>query len=282
MNLYPFIEVERTEQRNVKRTCDLLKVSRTAYYDWTEHLPSARSCSNAVLLEKVREVHKTSKGTYGAPRAHRQLLDDGEVCGHNRVAHLMRTNSLFGRAPRRFRRTTIPNPDATTLTVDLVKRIVGPASIELDTVYCGDITYIRTWEGWLYLATVIDVASRRVVGWAMANHMRTELVSDALSMAINQRHPGAGLIFHSDRGCQYTSDEFGELLDQHGPDSRFRVQVSAGITPWRRASSQHLRPSSSTCTRGRRERWREARSSSSSRDGTTAPGCIRRWVICPQ
>ncbi|MFA5890859.1 MAG: IS3 family transposase [Actinomycetota bacterium] len=216
MKLYPFIEAEKAKQRNVKRACELLQVSRTAFYDWAKHVPSARACSDAALLAKIREVHKTSKGTYGSPRVHHQLREDGEVCGRNRVASLMRSNCLYGRAPRRFRRTTIPDPDASTTAVDLVKRVFGPGLIDLDTVYCGDITYIRTWEGWLYLATIIDLASRRVVGWAMADHMRTELVADALKMAIDHRRPEPGLIFHSDRGCQYTSAEFGKLLDEHG------------------------------------------------------------------
>lgn len=116
MKLYPFIEAEKAKQRNVKRACDLLQVSRTAFYQWARHIPSARACSDAVLLAKIREVHKTSKGTYGSPRVHRQLRDGGEVCGHNRIAHLMRKNSLYGRTPRRFWRS----PDSTnTLTMPL-------------------------------------------------------------------------------------------------------------------------------------------------------------------
>lgn len=216
MKVYPFIEAERKEQRNVKLACDLLKVSRTAFYDWAKHVPPQRACSNAALLEKIKKIHADSKGRYGSPRVHQALVQSGEPCGLNRVADLMRTNHIVGRAPRRFRRTTIPDPDTATTAIDLVGRIFGPATIELDTMWCGDITYISTWEGWLYLATVIDVASRRVVGWSMADHMRTELVSDAITMAINNRRPKGGLIFHSDRGCQYTSSAFGEHLDRSG------------------------------------------------------------------
>lgn len=216
MKLYPFIEAEQAKQRNVKRACDLLKVSRSAFYDWSRHIPSARAVSDAKLLNKIRRVHAISKGRYGSPRVYLHLRENGEVCGRNRVAHLMASDSLVGRAPRRFRRTTIADPGALTTAVDLVKRSFDPGALELDTIWCGDITYIRTWEGWLYLATVIDVASRRVVGWAMADHMRTELVSDALTMAIDQRGPSEGLIFHADRGCQYTSGAFGDLLDEHG------------------------------------------------------------------
>ena len=214
MKLYPFIEVEKAEQRNVKRACALLEVSRAAFYEWLRHLPCERKRADARLVEKIETIHDDSKGTYGSPRVHAQLQSDGEICGHNRVARLMQAHGIVGRARRRFKRTTIPDPAVTTAAVDLVKRVFGPAIIEIDTLWCGDITYVRTWEGWLYLATVIDVASRRVVGWAMADHMRTELVSDALQMALDNRRPDPGLIFHSDRGTQYTSGEFTELLDR--------------------------------------------------------------------
>jgi len=157
------------------------------------------------LLERIKEIHRKSRRTYGSPRVHAALRQEGRPCSKKRVAGLMRRNGLVGRCPRRFKRTTIPDPMA--IAVDLLKRIFGPGTIEINAAWCGDITYIRTWEGWLYLATVIDVASRRVVGWAMADHMRSELVCDALRMAIGARQPARGLIFHSDRGCQYTSAE---------------------------------------------------------------------------
>ncbi len=216
MNVYPFIKVERAEKRNVKRACVLLKVSRAAFYEWARHIPSTRQRADRALLGRIRSIHETSRKTYGSPRVHAQLRSDGHVCGRNRVARLMQANGIVGKAPRRFKRTTIADPGAGATAVDLVKRILGPDMIEIDRLWCGDVTYIRTWEGWLYLATVIDVASRRVVGWAMADHMRTELVTDALKMAIDQRRPAGGLIFHSDRGCQYTSSEFGALLDANG------------------------------------------------------------------
>lgn len=200
--LYPFIEVERAERRNVKRACKLLEVSRAAFYDWVRHIPSVRKRADAQLLEKIETVHEDSKGTYGSPRVHAQLQIDGETCGENRVARLMQANSIVGRRKRRFKKTTIPDPAGATTAVDLVKRLFGPGTVEVNRLWCGDISFIRTWEGWLYLATVIDVASRRVVGWAMCDHMRTELVNDALQMALDQRRPSPGLIFHSDRGCQ--------------------------------------------------------------------------------
>jgi transposase InsO family protein len=216
VNIYPFIEAEKAERRNVTRACAMLEVSRTAYYDWSRHIPSAREHRDTELLTKITEIHETSRGTYGSPRVHAQLRAGGQACGRKRVARLMRHHGIVGRCKRRFRRTTIADPEADTTAVDLVNRAFGPGTIEIDTLWCSDITYIRTWEGWLYLASVIDVASRRVVGWAMADHMRTELIADALRMATDHRRPSAGLIFHSDRGCQYTSGEFGALLDDNG------------------------------------------------------------------
>jgi putative transposase len=130
-----------------------------------------------------------------------------------RVARIMAQKGLVGRCRRRSTRTTFSDPE--TKAADLIKRTFGPGTVELDRVYVSDITYIWTWEGWLYLATVIDLSSRRVVGWSMADHMRTELVADALRMAVAARHPAPGLIFHSDRGTQYTSTEFTDLLAEH-------------------------------------------------------------------
>nr|MDQ3643430.1 IS3 family transposase [Actinomycetota bacterium] len=129
------------------------------------------------------------------------------------VARIMRQKGLVGRCRRRWTKTTFSDPDVAA--VDLLKRAFGPGTVEVDRVYVSDITYLWTWEGWLYLATVIDLSSRRVVGWAMADHMRTELVSDALRMAVAARRPAPGLVFHSDRGTQYSSKEFTDLLAQY-------------------------------------------------------------------
>ncbi len=216
MNVYPFIEAERVERSNARRACVMLEVSRAAYYGWARQIPSARQSSDEALLAKIKDIHTASRGTYGSPRVHAQLRNDGQACGRKRVARRMRHNSIVGRCKRRFRRTTIADPDAATTAVDLVKRSFVPDANEIDRLWCSDVTYIRTWEGWLYLATVIDVASRRVVGWAMADHMRTELVCDALRMAIQHRRPAPGLILHSDRGSQYASTVFGDLLDANG------------------------------------------------------------------
>ena len=215
MNLWPFIEVEEAEQHSVKRACELLEVSRAAYYEQRKHVPSRRALDDAELSASIAAIHAGSKGTYGAPRIHAQLRRDGVHCGKKRVARLMVQAGLAGRCPRRWRSTTIADPSAETRAVDLIKRVFGP-DVALDTRWCGDVTYIRTWEGWAYLATVIDLASRRVVGWALADHMRTDLVADALRMACIQRRPPGGVVFHSDRGCQYTSGDFAALAAELG------------------------------------------------------------------
>jgi transposase InsO family protein len=213
VNVFPFIEAEKAEQRNVAKACEMLEVSRSAFYEWHQHVPSTRQLADELLGERIQEIYDESRGTYGWPRVHRALRDDGLHVSRKRVARIMRTEGLIGRCRRRWVKTTISDPNVRA--VDLLKRTFGPGAVELDRVYVGDITYIRTWEGWMYLATVIDLASRRVVGWAMADHMRAELVSDALRMAIENRRPAPGAIFHSDRGTQYTSSEFTGLLAEH-------------------------------------------------------------------
>jgi transposase InsO family protein len=214
VTVWPFIEVEEAEQHSVKRACELLEVSRAAFYEHRKHTPSPRELSDRELLEKIREIHQISKGTYGSPRVHRELRNQGTHVGKKRVARLMVGAGLEGRCKKRWRKTTIPDPDAERAR-DLIQRQFGPCA-EINRRYVGDITYISTWEGWAYLATVIDLASRKVVGWALAEHMRAELVLDALDMAFAQRQPDPGVIFHSDRGCQYTSADYGNLARAHG------------------------------------------------------------------
>jgi transposase InsO family protein len=215
VSVYPFIEAEHAEQDgNVAMACRLLEVSRAAYYSWSKHIPSERQLSDEALAGRISEIHARSRGTYGAPRIARMLRREGVCVSKKRVARLMAELGLAGRCKRRHKRTTIPDP-AAQAAADLIKRVFGPGTVELDRVYVGDITYLRTWEGWAYLATVIDLASRRVVGWSIADHMETSLVSDALTTAIQARRPEPGFVFHSDRGSQYTSDEFRQLLAAH-------------------------------------------------------------------
>ena len=164
-----------------------------------ERCPVGPPCPDAALSARITSIHTESKGTYGSPRVH-QVLRRDISCGKRRVARLMRAAGLEGRRKKRWRTTTIADPAAERAR-DLIQRDFAPRP-GTDQRYAGDITYIMTWEGWVYLATVIDLSSRKVVGWALADHMRTSLVEDALSMAFTTRRPAAGVIFHSDRGCQ--------------------------------------------------------------------------------
>jgi transposase InsO family protein len=223
VNLYPFIEAEKTQQRNIKRACALLKVSRAAYYAHRADSPSTRQLVDTELTEHIRQAHQRSKGRYGAPRIHAQLRRDGHRHDRKRIARLLRAAGLHGRTPRRFKRTTIADP-AAAARADLVRRDFAVDAAAVNTRWCGDITYIWTWEGWLYLATVIDIASRRIVGFAMAEHLRTELACDALTNAIAARDPAPGVIFHADRGCQYTSSDYALLAGD------LEVRLSSGRT----------------------------------------------------
>jgi transposase InsO family protein len=223
VTVYPFIEAEKAQQRNVKRACELLEVSRAAYYAHRANSPSARQRADEELTERIRQAHQASKGRYGAPRIHAELRRRGHRHARKRVARLMRAAGLCGRRPRRSKRTTIPDP-AATARADLIRRDFSVNAAAVNTRWCGDITYIWTWDGWLYLATVLDIASRRVIGFALADHLRTELVTDALTNAVAARDPAPGVIFHSDRGCQYTSGDYATLAED------LAVSLSSGRT----------------------------------------------------
>jgi transposase InsO family protein len=196
VRVYPFIEAERVGRRNVARACALLKVSRAAFY---AHLagPSQRDRDDAQLAAEIQAVHEQSKGRYGVPRVHAELARRGRRHGRKRVARLMRSAGIAGKTPKRWRKTTIADP-AAAARADAIRRDFTADASRLNSRWCGDITYIGTWEGWLYPATVIDIASRRVVGYALADHLRTELVAGALSNALAARDPAPGVIFHSD------------------------------------------------------------------------------------
>jgi putative transposase len=214
VKVHPFIEAEKAAGHGVARACRLLEVSRAAYYQRRTGVPSARRAADVILSAKITSIHTGSKGTYGSPRVHQVLRRDGAGYGKRRVARLMRAAGLEGRRKKRWRTTTIADPAAERAR-DLIQRDFAPRP-GTDQRYAGDITYIMTWEGWAYLATVIDLSSRKVVGWALADHMRTSLVEDALTMAFAQRRPAAGVIFHSDRGCQYTSTDYAALARANG------------------------------------------------------------------
>jgi putative transposase len=215
VSVYPFIAAEKAAERTVAKACALMEVSRSAFYVWQRHEPGPRARADAELTGTIAEIHRKSRGTYGAPRITAALARDGEHVGRKRVARLMAKHGLAGRTPRRTIRTTIADPGAAPGMVDRLHRVFAPGSVGLDRAYIGDITYVRTHEGWLYLATCLDLASRRVVGFAMADHMRASLVCDALAMALGARHPTEGFLFHSDRGSQYTSGDFRALLEAH-------------------------------------------------------------------
>ena len=189
----------------VATLCRVLGVSTSGYYAWLERSPSKRAQANAALKSRIEKIHERSRGTYGSPRIHAELAAEGEQVGHNRVARLMCEAGLEGASRRRGLRTTRRDRDARPAP-DLVKRdfvAAGP-----DRLWVADITYIPTWAGFLYLAVVVDAWSRRVVGWSMATHLRSELVLEALNMALWQRRPEA-VVHHSDQGTQYTSIAFG-------------------------------------------------------------------------
>ena len=186
--------------------CRLLGVSAGGYYAWQDRAASARARSDAALLERIREIHEASRKTYGAPRIHAELAAEGIRVGRKRVARLMRGAGLVG-ASRRKGPTTTQRREGARAAPDLVERDF--TAERPDQLWVADITYIPTWAGFLYLAVVLDAFSRRIVGWAMAGHLRKELVLDALDMALHQRRPER-VIHHSDQGSQYTSLAFGK------------------------------------------------------------------------
>lgn len=203
------------EQANypVSMMCTALGVSRAAFYAWRRRPVSERKQEDQRLLVEIQKFHKQSRGTYGSPRITTDLQEQGEVIGHNRVARIMRENGIVGK----------PEPKWTTTTDSAHNLPVAPNLLERefdvdtpDQVWVGDISYVWTYRGWTYLATVLDLFGRRVVGWAIDDHMRTDLVQNAFEMARLQRDVKPDLIFHSDRGSQYASHAFQATLKKHG------------------------------------------------------------------
>jgi putative transposase len=213
VSLFRFIDAEKASYP-VSLLCQVLKVSRSGYYDWKDRPSSKRDRENATLTEHIREVHERSRGAYGYPRVHAELRALGVRCSRKkRVARLMRKAGIKGCRRGRKKRTTRRDPHATP-AADLLKRNFTAEAP--DRVWAADITYVHTQESFLYLAFILDVYSRKVVGWSMASHLRTELVVDALEMALWRRSPDAGLIHHTDRGAQYTALSFGKKLEEAG------------------------------------------------------------------
>lgn len=199
---------------SVSLMCRVLGVSRSGFYAWAEREPSGRAREDQRLLLEIRSIHRASQETYGSPRVHAELREKGERCGRSRVERLMRKDGLAARVRRRFRVTTNSN-HGHPIAPNLLERRFGVDEVAgPDQVWVGDITYVPTREGWLYLAVVIDLATRLVVGWSMKSTLHTSLTLDALRMALWRRRPEAGLICHSDRGVQYACGEYQAALAQ--------------------------------------------------------------------
>jgi putative transposase len=217
--VFSFIAAEKTSYP-VAGMCRVFGVNRTGFHNWERRAPSDRALDDAWLTEKIKRIHAASQATYGAPRIHAELRIEHNVrVGRKRVARLMKAAGIAGVRPRKRWKTTIRIPGVTP-AADLVERDFRPPSP--NALWVADVTYLRSVEGWLYLAAVQDAYSRAIVGWSMATHMRATLVVDALEMALQRRRPGTGLIHHSDQGSQYVSLAFGRAAREAG------VAVSMG------------------------------------------------------
>ena len=209
---------------SVTRMCKALNVSPSGYYAWRKRPVSAREMANRELVKKIEAVYNDSYETYGSPRVYRELKAQGVACSENRVARLMRLRGLRAKQVRRYKTTTKRNKKH-PVAPNLLKQDF--AADRPDHKWLTDITYIRTQEGWLYLAAVLDMFPRRIVGWAMSERMTSDLTLAALKMAIGQRQPGEDLIHHSDQGSQYTDGTYQALLKEHG----FQISMN-GVGTW--------------------------------------------------
>jgi transposase InsO family protein len=209
---FRFIE-EHRDQWPVRVLCDALGVSPAGYYAWRDRPAGARAQEQEALLVAIRAIHAEFKARYGSPRVHAELLARGHDCCINTVARLMHDHDIRAKTARKFRCTTDSGHDL-PVAENLLDRQFDPAAP--NEAWVADITYIPTREGWLYLAAVEDLYSRRVVGWSMAERVASRLVVDALALAVERRLPGEGLLAHSDRGSQYASDHYQRLLARHG------------------------------------------------------------------
>jgi putative transposase len=212
---YAFVDREKAHH-DVRMLCRLVKVSRSGYYAWAKgRLASKRVLADEVLVEQIRTVHERSRGTYGAPRVHAELAEDGIRVGRKRVARLMRGQGLAGVSRRRWRVGCTQRDTAAALAPDLVSREF--VADRPDELWVADVTYVPTLAGWLYLAVVLDVFSRRVVGWSMSGNRKTQLVVDAVTMAVARRGGDvAGVIHHSDHGGEYSSHDLERALRRAG------------------------------------------------------------------
>jgi len=197
--------------------CRLLEVSRSGFYAWLrreEGEASPRALENRRLTERIKAIHAKSRETYGSPRIHAELRKSGDECGKNRVARLMSQAGIRSKVRKKFRVKTTDSNHAYPIAPNLLRDHAAP--VLPNEIWVADITYIPTAEGWLYLASILDLCSRKVVGWAMKDNMRVELTLEALEMALKRRRPGTGLLHHSDRGTQYAAGDYRDRLDEHG------------------------------------------------------------------
>lgn len=208
-DIYEFIDGEKADFPIVMM-CEVLEVSRSGFYEWRDRPVSATASRRADLLVEITKIFHSHEGRYGHRRIHRILLRQGRQCGVELVRGLMAQAGLRAVRPRKWQVTTRPDKQAAAKVPDLVRRDFTASAPGAKLV--GDITYVYTWEGWVYVATVIDCYSKAVVGWAVADHMRTELVEDAINMAVRNIRIPAGAVFHSDRGSQYMSYEYRKTL----------------------------------------------------------------------
>jgi putative transposase len=213
VSVYRIISAERASFP-VSVMCDVLGVSRSGYHGWERRTPSDRALSDVWLTSRIKEIHERARGVYGSRRVQAELrLGEGIEVSRKRVRRLMRQAEISGLVRVKRGRTTIRVPGV-RVADDLVERRFRPATPNV--LWVADLTYLRTWEGWLYLAAVQDAYSRMIVGWAMAEHMRSELVVEALQMAVTRRRPQAGVVHHSDQGSQYVSLAFGQQARDAG------------------------------------------------------------------
>ena len=211
--IFTFIAAKKAEH-SIKIMCRVLEVSRSGYHAWARRSPSLRAVEDARLTVRIRELFKLRRDVYGSPRIWADLVvDDGEQLGRKRVERLMREAGLCALMQKKWKPTTVRVPGV-RVADDLLDRDFA-AGVP-NRCWVADITYLRTWEGWLYLVAVQDLYSRRIVGWSMADHMRTELVTDALQMALAHRRPDRGLIWHSDQGSQFVALAFGQAARDAG------------------------------------------------------------------
>jgi len=220
---FEFIE-EHRDEFPITRMCKVLEVSPSGYYAWRTRPVSAREMANRELAKQIEVVYNDNHGVYGSPRVYRTLKAQGVACGENRVARLMRLLGLRAKQTRCYKSTTKRNK-AHAVAPNLLKRDF--TADRPNQKWLADITYIPTLEGWLYLALILDLFTRRIVGWAMSQRMTSELTLTALRMALRQRRPAPGLIHHSDQGSQYTDGAYQALLQAHG------IQASMnGVGSW--------------------------------------------------